>query len=249
MKNEKRLYFYGVIVSILIIVAILIFLVINKNSNLKLNNVSQVIGQDNKNAELASTSEDKTIEEVKKENFSEIENIEKIEDNTKQTEDTSKKQTNEEQTNKNNQKNNKKTQETTPQNPVFIMPVEGEILRNYAKDKLVYSDTLKEWVTHLGIDIKSPKTSVVKSSESGKITAIKNDPRFGLSVIIEHSNGYSTIYSNLLTAEFITVGEEVKKGETIGTVGNTAAFEILDEPHLHFEILKDGVQVDPNMYL
>ena len=38
-------------------------------------------------------------------------------------------------------------------------------------------------------------------------------------------------------------------GETIGTVGNEASFEILDEPHLHFEILKDGEQVDPNMYL
>ena len=57
------------------------------------------------------------------------------------------------------------------------------------------------------------------------------------------------MYSNLLTAEFVVVGEKVEKGQTIGTVGNTANFEITDEPHLHFEILKDNVQIDPNMYI
>ena len=57
------------------------------------------------------------------------------------------------------------------------------------------------------------------------------------------------MYSNLLTAEFVVVGENVEKGQTIGTVGNTATFEIADEPHLHFEILKDNVQIDPNMYI
>ena len=62
-------------------------------------------------------------------------------------------------------------------------------------------------------------------------------------------NGYSTIYSNLLTAEFVTVGENVDKNQTIGTVGNTATFEIADQPHLHFEILKDGIQIDPNLLI
>ena len=48
-----------------------------------------------------------------------------------------------------------------------------------------------------------------------------------------------------MTAEFVTVGEKVTKGQTIGTVGDTGAFEILDEPHLHFELLKDGEYQDP----
>ena len=131
----------------------------------------------------------------------------------------------------------------------FSMPVDGEIIKEYAKDKLVYSDTLKEWITHSGIDIKAEKTTIVKASESGTIKSIKNDPRYGLTIVIEHSAGFSTIYSNLLTAEFVVVGEKVEKGQTIGTVGNTATFEIADEPHLHFEILKDNVQIDPNMYI
>ncbi len=133
--------------------------------------------------------------------------------------------------------------------PTFKYPVEGDIYREYAKDKLVYSDTLGEWVTHLGVDIKAKKTSVVKASAPGCVKSIKNDPRYGLTVVIEHNNGYSSIYSNLLTAEFIKVGENVSEGQTIGTVGNTAPFEIVDEPHLHFEITKDGEQIDPTMYL
>ena len=52
-----------------------------------------------------------------------------------------------------------------------------------------------------------------------------------------------------MTAEFVTVGEKVEKGQTIGTVGNTAAFEIMDDYHLHFEMLKDGSYVDPMIYL
>ena len=122
-------------------------------------------------------------------------------------------------------------------------------MRGFAKDSLIYSDTLEEWVTHLGIDIKAERTSVVKSAEDGKVTSIKNDPRYGLTIVIEHVNGFKTVYSNLLTSEFVKEGETVKKGQSIATVGNSASFEIVDEPHLHFEILKDNVNVDPSIYL
>lgn len=132
---------------------------------------------------------------------------------------------------------------------VFKFPVEGDTVREYAKDKLVYSNTLGEWITHPGIDIKADKTTIVKSAAPGVVKSIKNDPRYGLTVVVEHAKGYCTVYSNLLTAEFVSVGEKLSSDQTIGTVGNTASFEILDEPHLHFEILKDGEQIDPNMYL
>lgn len=131
----------------------------------------------------------------------------------------------------------------------FEKPVDGDIIRDFAIDSLVYSDTLQEWTTHTGIDIKADKTTVVKSAEAGIVKTIKNDPRYGLSITVEHENGFQTVYSNLLTSEFVVEGEKVEKGQSLGTVGNTAAFEIADESHLHFEILKDSIQVDPNMYL
>ena len=133
--------------------------------------------------------------------------------------------------------------------PTFIQPVEGEKLKDYSKDNLVYSATLDEWTTHLGIDYAAQKTDIVKASANGTIKSIKNDPRFGLTVVIEHENGFESIYSNLLTAEFISVGEQVEQGQTIATVGNTARFEIADNTHIHFEIKKDGENVDPNIYI
>ena len=146
-----------------------------------------------------------------------------------------------------NQTNTTETAEN--KNLSFSMPVEGEIVKDFAQDNLIYSSTLEEWTTHTGIDIKADKTTVVKSAEAGMVKTIKNDPRYGLTIVIEHENGFQTVYSNLLTSEFVVEGENVEKGQSLGTVGNTAAFEIADEPHLHFEILKDSVQVDPKLYL
>lgn len=146
-----------------------------------------------------------------------------------------------------NQTNTTETAEN--KNLSFSMPVEGEIVKDFAQDNLIYSNTLEEWTTHTGIDIKADKTTVVKSAEAGMVKTIKNDPRYGLTIVIEHENGFQTVYSNLLTSEFVVEGENVEKGQSLGTVGNTAAFEIADEPHLHFEILKDSVQVDPKLYL
>ena len=130
----------------------------------------------------------------------------------------------------------------------FEPPVSGEILKDFAQDTLTYSKTLDEWTTHLGIDIKAEKTSVVKAAERGKIESIKNDPRYGLTVVIEHQDGFKTVYSNLLTTEFVAVGDSVEKGQTIGTVGQSASFETLDESHLHFEMYKDGTSVNPTIY-
>ena len=188
---------------------------------------------------MGNTVETSVIEEIEEEdNYIETA-VEETEDTTIETNTT------EEEI----EEVTKITTEEPKADPVFVKPVEGDILREFAKDKLVYSDTLQEWITHNGIDIKADKTTVVKSASSGKISSIKNDPRYGLTVTIEHDNGFKSVYANLLTAEFVTEGEAVESGQTIGTVGNTATFEILDEPHLHFEIMKDNEYVDPTIYI
>lgn len=131
----------------------------------------------------------------------------------------------------------------------FESPVSGEIIKDYAEDTLVYSKTLDEWGTHLGIDIRANKTTIVKASESGIVEKINTDPRYGNSITINHGNGFKTIYSSLLSSDFVKVGDEVEKGDTIGTVGDSASFEIADDSHLHFEMYKDGKQVNPTLYL
>ena len=205
------------------------------------------------NLESVSTQIGKTVEEKEKEEKTTTQN-ENISDSkaetatkNKETKENTTKKTSSNNTEKNIKNENKK--EEPKKEITFTMPVEGEIVRGFAKDSLVYSKTLQEWIVHQAIDIKANSRDVIKASAEGTVTAIKNDPRYGLTVIIEHIDGFKTVYSNLLTAEFVVEGEQVKQGQTIGTIGSSATFEIADEPHLHFEMLKDSIYVDPSIYI
>ena len=208
------------------------------------------------NTESASTEIGKSVNEVETELKDNTTSNNTVTNSSNTTSDTSKNVLNtskitstptENKNDKNEAEENKVTETTVELN--FERPVEGDIVRDFAVESLIYSETLQEWTTHTGIDIKADKTTVVKSAEAGTVKTIKNDPRYGLTVIVEHADGFQTVYSNLLTSEFVVEGEKVEKGQSLGTVGNTAAFEIADEAHLHFEILKDSVQVDPSSYL
>ncbi|MBO4293137.1 MAG: M23 family metallopeptidase [Clostridia bacterium] len=207
-------------------------------------------------AESASTKIGKSIEDAEKENEENtviLKEEKKEEKTTPTTETPANKNVAEKQnsniSNKNVETGAKSTSKEVKKELSFQKPVEGEITCQFAKDNLVYSETLSEWVTHLGIDIKADKTTVVNSAEDGVVKAIKNDPRYGLTIVVSHQDGFETVYANLLSTEFVKEGDKVKKGQAIGTVGNTAVFESMDEPHLHFEILKDSIQVDPNSYI
>ena len=243
---KKVLLIYGGLLLVLIITCVTVYIVYNnkikesaRQSLLATEKITELVPNNNI-LEEASSEISRSINEIIEETTNEI-----IENETQETE------------------GNIEQENTTPEvenpepviveEPVkpleFVYPVEGEILKSFAMENLVFSETLQEWVVHKGIDIKAPRTTIVKAAEEGTVKSIKNDPRYGLTVIIEHREGYKTIYSNLLTTEFVTEGEAVTKGQSIGTVGNSAAFEIADEPHLHFEMLKDDVTVDPTLYL
>ena len=237
-----------------------------KNSTLTLEQmagISESNTQNTENTESASTEMGKTVEESKNELNTSNEAANIVNDSNNTTTNT-KNTTNEANNTSNTQSNikpettnntvkatdSKVTKKEEPKKELsFQKPVEGDIVKEYARDNLIYSETLDEWVTHQGIDIKAENTTVVKSAEAGTIKSIKNDPRYGLTIVIQHEDGFETVYSNLLTSEFVVEGEKVEKGQSIGTVGNTAVFEISDEPHLHFEILKDSIQVDPSIYI
>lgn len=127
----------------------------------------------------------------------------------------------------------------------YIMPVIGEVIKEFAQEKLVYSDTLGMWKTHPGIDIKAELNSQVKSVSDGKVIVIQQDSFYGNTVKILDGQGYTFVYSNLDNAIKLKQGDNVKQGDVIGTVGVSAAGELADETHLHFEVIKDEIQVDP----
>lgn len=143
--------------------------------------------------------------------------------------------------------NSKSNNENSQNN--FILPVEGKITKAFSMNELVYSETLQEWTTHRGIDIAADKTTVVKAISDGTVKSIKQDPRYGLSIIIEHEGGFTSVYSCLLSSEFVKEGEKIKQGDSIGTIGNSGVFESADGSHLHLELMKDGEYVNPEIYI
>jgi len=133
--------------------------------------------------------------------------------------------------------------------PSFIMPVDGKIVMDYAMDKLLYSKTLDEWRVHTGIDIEAPRGEVVKAAADGYIKEIKEDPCYGITITLDHENGYKSVYSNLASRSMVSVNQKVKAGDAISSVGNTAIFESMDPPHLHYELYKDNKRIDPKTLL
>ena len=254
MQNKIIMYsIIGIGILTIILVALLIY---SKNLSEDMENnlvdfeeIANVQNENNNtNTESVSTEIGKSVNDALNEtNTTSPSNVNNTinESTTTNTVKETTKSTSTETTTNTNKKEDVKESKEEKKELAFEKPVEGEIMKVYAKDNLVFSNTLQEWTTHLGIDIKADKTTVVKSAEAGTIKTIKNDPRYGLTITIEHDNGYQTVYANLLSSEFVVEGETVEKGQSIGTVGNTATFEISDEPHLHFEVLKYCVQIDP----
>lgn len=265
-KETKKMVIISLSVLTIAVLAFVITFVVYSNFLKKGEQIAQFkgssitdLGKTNQEGSYqeASSSLGKTINEVQEQGNNELSNttnVEKIAINTSNMEKQNSNVIKEEKTNQVISTNTAKVEEKEKKeekvpDPTFIKPVEGEVVVNFAKDTLVYSNTLQEWITHHGIDMKAEKTTVVKASAEGSVKSIKNDPRYGITVVVEHVNGFSSVYANLLTAEFVKEGETVKQGQTIGTVGNTATFEIADESHLHFEMLKDNEYIDPMLYI
>lgn len=243
-KNKLKaiLYISGIV---LFITAIALVFVLSLYQN-KLDADKQIAAQkmnsmETEIIESTTSSTDKGINEINTtENTSSEKNVKNLAENEAKSADT--------EENKSDKKSEGDKAKQEKKELSFEVPLEGEIYRDYSDTNLIYSETLEEWTTHYGIDIKAEKGSAVASSEDGKVKSIKDDPRYGLTVTIDHGQGFETVYSNLLSAEFIKQGDSVKKGQTIGTVGSSGAFEIVDEPHLHFEMLLDSQNVNPTTY-
>ena len=149
-------------------------------------------------------------------------------------------------TSKNTEKKNTSTNTQVQVKPLeFSKPVEGEILKVYSVDKVIYSKTLELWKTHDGIDIKAAEGEYIKSIERGTVEKVYEDSFYGITIVIDHGQGYKSSYSNLDKDTLVNEKQTIIKGQKIGKIGKTAIGEIKDESHLHFMLFKDGVSQDP----
>ena len=139
----------------------------------------------------------------------------------------------------------------TPAEPVYIMPVAGHISKDFCDSVLIYSLTMDDYRTHMGIDICAAVGTPVCVFSDGTIAEVYEDPLCGMTVAVSHANGLTSYYMNLqkdLPGD-VTVGRELKAGDVIGGIGETMITEIADASHLHFELKRGDNYVDPMDYL
>lgn len=127
----------------------------------------------------------------------------------------------------------------------FEWPLSGDIIRDFAKDFLVYSSTLNEWTTHEGIDIAGNEGDVIVSVEDGIVEQIYEDEKYGKTIIVSHEKDYKSRYSFVSPENLVIEKQRVRKGEAIGRLTISTNFESKDREHLHFEMMKNDEKLSP----
>ncbi|MYC57581.1 MAG: peptidoglycan DD-metalloendopeptidase family protein [Acidimicrobiia bacterium] len=127
-------------------------------------------------------------------------------------------------------------------NPPFLQPIPGSVGSGFGNRIHPIFGTER---FHAGIDIGGNTGDPIRAAASGTVIQVKARTGYGNTVMIDHGDGWSTLYAHLSTFA-VSVGQQVGLGDIIGAVGNTGWST---GPHLHFEIRYEGVPQDPVRYL
>jgi murein DD-endopeptidase MepM/ murein hydrolase activator NlpD len=132
---------------------------------------------------------------------------------------------------------------TTPSDSLVHIPmgtpIEGWATRGFSMNTPQFGGA------HPGIDFAAKIGTKVKATADGKVILAGWDDTYGNLVGIDHGNGYVTYYGHNLK-NLVNVGDSVHRGEVIALSGNSGRSSA---PHLHYEIRKDGVPIDPKDFL
>ncbi len=116
----------------------------------------------------------------------------------------------------------------------FVLPVRGYVI----------SQSFHPW--HPGIDLAGPTGTSIRAADGGTVVyAGWNSAGYGNLIVLDHGSGWRTYYAHLKAVE-VSCGDWVPRGAIIGQLGSTGNST---GPHLHFEILRYGVAVNPAGYL
>ena len=99
-----------------------------------------------------------------------------------------------------------------------------------------------KWANHQGIDIGAPAGTEVRATQQGKVKLVGTQGAYGNAVIIEHANGYETVYGHLSGFAKINPNQTIAQGALLGYVGSTGRST---GPHLHYELRKYGQAINP----
>lgn len=120
-----------------------------------------------------------------------------------------------------------------------VKPISGTITSRFGANESIRDHT------HKGMDIAAPNGTPIKAAADGTITYSGWMNGYGNLIIISHGNGVQTYYGHC-SKLYLSEGKKVKAGDVIAAVGSTGNST---GNHLHFEIRKNGSQINPQRYL
>ena len=127
---------------------------------------------------------------------------------------------------------------------IFYSPLSLGITKDYSMGVPVFSQTMKDYRTHNGVDFTGVKGENVKTTGEGTVVSVTKDAIWGNTVTIDHHNGITSSISGLADEALISAGAEVYTDTIIGTVGEIPV-EGADNAHIHLEMRVNGQLVDP----
>jgi murein DD-endopeptidase MepM/ murein hydrolase activator NlpD len=121
-------------------------------------------------------------------------------------------------------------------------PVKGWLTSNFGMRNSPFTGRLK---MHDGLDIAARTGTPVYASADGIVSQAETAPGYGKLVVIDHGYGYKTYYAHN-SKLLVKVGQRVKRGDQVSAVGNTGSST---GSHLHYEVRRNGVPLNPHKYI
>jgi len=123
-----------------------------------------------------------------------------------------------------------------------IWPVEGRLMGPFGQRTDPFSG---EGAFHKGVDISAPTGTPVSATADGIVIFAEFESGYGRLVVVDHGGGMSTYYAHL-SHSFVRAGQEVRRGDLVGSVGTTGR---VTAPHLHYEVRMSGTPINPYQYM
>lgn len=142
------------------------------------------------------------------------------------------------------------TQETLHFNPEngLVWPIEGTVLLDYSMDSTIFFPTLQQYQYNPAMVISGKVNQKVYFVAKGKITDISTNEETGCTVTQDLGDGYTAVYGQLKELNF-DVGDMVESGQVVGYVSEPTKYYSVEGSNVYFQILKDGIPVDPKEIL
>lgn len=134
------------------------------------------------------------------------------------------------------------------ENSTLDWPASGAVIIDYSMDKTVYFPTLEQYKYNPALVVGGEVGEMISAAQEGIISSIEQDAQTGLTVTIDMGNGYSAVYGQLKEVP-VEIGMYVNKGQTLGHLSEPTKYYSVEGPNLYFELLKDGVPVNPLDYM